>query len=126
MNDTELKACPFCGAKGEMINTVTGKFIAQCSSSRCGTYPATAILDSKEEAASDWNKRAGDREPAATQTPEPSTLASARGSAAGVTEAQRPSMESVQNLLLKIAKQQQRIQELEALLKQCQCWEHVR
>ena len=35
----------------------------------------------------------------------------------------RPSLESRQRLLLKIVLQQRRIQELEAQLKQCSCWE---
>ena len=85
MKDTEIKACPFCGGEAKLTTTTCDETIDHrhtvicmdgCGGSgQVATSPAAAIMA--------WNERAGDREPATSQTPEPSTLASATGSAAG-------------------------------------------
>ena len=81
MKDTEIKACPFCGRQGFLTETTSDKTIDHRHTVICapGCGGSGMVGASPEEAIAAWNQRAGDREPATSQTPEPSTLASANG-----------------------------------------------
>ena len=81
MSEAKIKACPFCG-KPPTIKQAgrTNYWWVGCEihlgpeSIGCGVSHSDYI---REEAIRKWNERAGDREPATSQTTEPSTLASA-------------------------------------------------
>lgn len=91
MTEAQLKACPFCGSQAGQPEDVSVKYFdgtanpnygpwwqIMCLNDDCRAWRADA---SPELVAAKWNKRAGDREPAMTQTPAISTLASSNGSA---------------------------------------------
>ena len=82
MSGEKMQACPFCGwletpsEKAEHI-IVDGAHCLQCR--RCKAVGPQTFDENGGVAA--WNKREGGRQPDAPHTPEPSTLASATGSA---------------------------------------------
>ena len=77
MSEEKIKACPFCGVEAMahdgdwVVNHKTDCFFTQ-------HYAQEMWLVGKKKV-NYWNERAGDREPAVSKTPEPSTLASATG-----------------------------------------------
>lgn len=89
MENTGLKACPFCGSEKVEV-TFYNKPSVVCQNCWAGGPNANELTayDTKEgagmEAAYLWNKRAGDRQPAMPETVGVKALASATGSAARV------------------------------------------
>ena len=90
MSEAKLKACPFCGLQPNYQKTVwtdgTPMEGITCTNPECGIRPDTDWWRPIPEATEMWNKRAGDRQPTAPQTPEPSTLVSATGSATALPD----------------------------------------
>lgn len=58
----ELRECPFCGAAGKLfshqMDDRTTIWWVQCQSSHC--LARRHVVNSKEEAIADWNKRKDD------------------------------------------------------------------
>lgn len=60
MDDNKPLPCPFCGAEPEVYAFTTHmEFIVECLNEDCAMNPHTRIRDSREQAISDWNGRAG-------------------------------------------------------------------
>lgn len=82
MIEEKMQACPFCGwletptEKAEHI-IVDGAHCLQCR--RCKAVGPQTF--DENGGVMSWNKRAGGQQPAMSKTPEPSTSASANGSA---------------------------------------------
>lgn len=56
----ELKKCPFCGGKAEMIYTKSiESWTVECALDKgeCNVIPGTRPFDTKEEAIAAWNRR---------------------------------------------------------------------
>ena len=53
----ELKPCPFCGGKAELMRDHDGTWSVICGE-RCGVSPATCCYEKREDAVSAWNRRA--------------------------------------------------------------------
>ena len=86
MSETKIKACPFCGEPAKVeIRTLKEKeyYAIGCDNVACRGSAWAGDPDGVR-ALSRWNQRAGDRKPAMSKTPEPSTLASATGWASEV------------------------------------------
>ena len=75
MNEEILKACA-CGARPLAKPLNENQWHIHCINPECKTRPGS-IATTYKLAASMWNNSAGDRQPAVSKTPEPSTLASA-------------------------------------------------
>lgn len=59
-NETELKPCPFCGGKAEIIEAAwCGKYECYVSCTVC-RVTQTHYLRSKRVAISEWNRRTDD------------------------------------------------------------------
>ena len=58
-NKIELKTCPFCGGRAEVIKACNDKFVARCALEfdYCLVRPNTVLLDTENEAAEAWNER---------------------------------------------------------------------
>ncbi|MGN0733702.1 MAG: Lar family restriction alleviation protein [Emergencia sp.] len=56
---TELKPCPFCGGKAEMVLFI-GNFGVGCTNCMGSMFPVNG--QTKEEAIKAWNRRAGEQE----------------------------------------------------------------
>jgi Lar family restriction alleviation protein len=65
MAESELKKCPFCGHKAQLItkkNYLYDKvmFSVRCTTSMCPGHPPEPVwYDSKEQAIKNWNRRKG-------------------------------------------------------------------
>lgn len=58
-NPDDLKTCPFCGEKAEMIYVSKYNFYTvQCSSPKCRINPSTDPNQSRAVVIRAWNKRA--------------------------------------------------------------------
>lgn len=87
MSEAKNLACPFCGGKARVIcrgyqdgGKWTDWVSVTCPATE-GGCGASQSATTEEAAWKLWNTRAGGRSPATSKTPEPSTLASANGSA---------------------------------------------
>lgn len=61
MNDIELEPCPFCGKEPELLAEETLKgnvYVVCCMNFDCFANAQTNEMDTPEEAADIWNKRA--------------------------------------------------------------------
>ena len=70
MNESKLLACPFCGSQPEskeIIYTGMPIFQWEVKCQRCGRAVSHSYK-TQEDAESKWNVRAGDREPAMSET----------------------------------------------------------
>ena len=77
MNNTEIKACPFCGNEAKLTEGPHGKRIYCRHDSTC-LIRGQIVYDFN---LTEWNRRAGDRTPTALETESVKALVSARGSA---------------------------------------------
>ena len=77
MSEEILKACA-CGARPLAKPHNENLWHICCVNPECKTKPGS-VATTYDQAALIWNNSAGDREPAMSKTPEPSTLASATG-----------------------------------------------
>lgn len=62
---TELKPCPFCGAKAQTFESNRHprfRFGVECSLTNgfCWVYPQTDLFETEEEAIEAWNRRANE------------------------------------------------------------------
>ena len=57
----ELKPCPFCGGKAEIVNVNMGKFFdVSCKHLWCRGYAESVMYNTEVEAIEAWNHRAGE------------------------------------------------------------------
>ena len=63
--NSELKPCPFCGAKAVMnYKQALNTWIVECSNSSCpASYMIGMDYDTEAEAIEAWNRRANDERP---------------------------------------------------------------
>ena len=78
MENPEIKACPFCGSEAKLTEGPHGKRIYCRHDSTC-LIRGQIVYDFN---LTEWNRRAGDRQPAPPETGGVKALASATGSAA--------------------------------------------
>lgn len=57
--ETELKNCPFCGGKAELIHddTTTYGWAVRCESETCIAHEISPAYSQYEGAVEDWNRR---------------------------------------------------------------------
>jgi len=56
---TELKPCPFCGRKPRVFKGFSNhSYQVACPYKTCSVEPMTSWREKKENAISDWNRRA--------------------------------------------------------------------
>jgi Lar family restriction alleviation protein len=63
MANTELKPCPFCGGKAELVKdrmalSFADSFFIRCDNADCYVKPQTPHRLSKDDAVNIWNRRA--------------------------------------------------------------------
>lgn len=59
MSNIELKPCPFCGGEAKIIDSIpVGVKAVECCNWSCSIYVRTWWLETEEEAAEAWNRRA--------------------------------------------------------------------
>lgn len=60
----KLKPCPFCGGKAELMKNAfwpsTDWWYVTCGNPHCGVHAETSDRPTLQEAAENWNKRAGE------------------------------------------------------------------
>ena len=54
-----LKPCPFCGGRPDVVAINKERWVVTCHSDTCAVNPETDAFDTAEEAVSAWNHRAG-------------------------------------------------------------------
>jgi Lar family restriction alleviation protein len=63
METNELKPCPFCGGKAELIHDPHGNqflYWARCDNIGCTVCPEAKMTANKEDAIDAWNRREGE------------------------------------------------------------------
>ena len=90
MSKSKNLACPFCAGNSQKVDRVRYVGMRDGFQVRCATCGSTGGEGAnKFEAWQEWNARAGGHQPAMSKTPEPSTSASANGSANRLDEQRR-------------------------------------